>query len=178
MLILAGASQALAPDPRVKPPDTAESAPASQAPATTPKRSDTACRSKDPQDILVCGQRQDFRPDPNVIDADRQERTDERSAASATPAAQAACSAQPAGCGEGLGSIDLANVAIVAGTAVVRAVKGEDWAKAIKVGGPDEYQRYQQAKRRRDAEDAQRTAAQVRMKAHQAERDAHSANSQ
>jgi hypothetical protein len=98
-----------------------------------------------------------------------------RSATSAVPAAQAACSSSPMGCTKNLGSLDLANVAIVAGTAAVRAAKGEDWAKVFRPGGPDEYQLYQQAKLRREAEAEERAAAEVKRKAEEQEQDAHRA---
>ena len=98
------------------------------------------------------------------MEAKRQVQTNERSATSAPPAAQAVCSKQPTGCGKGLDSLDLANVAIVAGTAAVRAADGEDWTRAFKTGGPDEYQIYQEAKHRRKVEDDERAAAKVQIR--------------
>jgi hypothetical protein len=111
------------------------------------------------------------------MDVNRQIQTNERSATSAAPAAQTVCSTQPMGCGKGLDSLDLANVAVVTGTAAVRAAKGEDWTRAFKTGGPDEYQLYQQAKRRHEVEDDERTAAKVRLQARQAELEAHGGSS-
>jgi hypothetical protein len=63
------------------------------------------------------------------------------------------------GCGTGLEGMDLANVAIVAGTMAIKAAKGEDWTKAFKTGGPDEYQLYLQAKQEREAREAERRQA-------------------
>lgn len=149
-------------------------------PAPTPKSVDAtkrACRSSDAKNIVVCAQRkQGYRLDPGVMDATRQVETNSRSATSAVPAAQAMCSAQPTGCGTSLDSLDLANVAVVVGMMGVRAAKGEDWTKAFKTGGPDEYQLYRQAKQRREAQDAERAAARVRMKAEEAGRAAEAAN--
>lgn len=112
------------------------------------------------------------------MEANRQAQMNGRSATSAAPAAQTVCAAQPMGCGKGLDSLDLANVAIVGGAAAVEAAKGEDWKRAFKTGGPDEYQLYKQAKRRHELEDDERAAAKVRLQARQAERDARNSKSQ
>jgi hypothetical protein len=138
---------------------------------------DAACRSEDTRNILVCGQRQQpYRLDPSVMEAGEKVKNNSRSATSAVPAAQAACSSSPMGCTKDLGSLDLANVAIVVGTAAVRAAKGEDWAKVFRPGGPDEYQLYQQAKLRREAEAEERAAAEVKRKAEGQKQNAHRAD--
>jgi len=145
----------------------------SQVPTKSPE---AACPSHDTRNIVVCGQRrQPYRLDPSVMEAGREAESNSRSATSATPSAQAACSAAPMGCTKDLRSLDLANVAIVLGTAAVSAAKGDDWTKAFRPGGPDEYQLYQQAKRRREAEAAERAAAEVKRKAEAHEREAHAA---
>jgi hypothetical protein len=152
--------------PASLPPATATAAPTSAAP-------DAACQSRDAKDIVVCAQRsQPYRVDPAVNEAGRQLEAKSRSATVATPPAQAICATQPEGCGNSLASLDLLNVAIVAATAGVRAATGKDWTKAFKTGGPDEYQLYQEAKRRREAEDAERAAARFRAKARGAEPEA------
>lgn len=126
---------------------------------------------------MVCAQRsQPYRLDPSVIDAEREKQAIDRSATSPAPPAQAICATQPVGCGDRMDNLDLANVAIVAGTMAVRAAKGEDWAKALRTGGPDEYQLYRQAKQRRDAQRDQRAAAAAKRKAEEAEREAHGAS--
>lgn len=156
--------------PASLPPATATAAPTSAAP-------NAACQSRDAKDIVVCAQRsQPYRVDPAVNEAGRQVEANSRSANVATPAAQAICATQPSGCGNGLASLDLMNVAIVAATAGVRAATSKDWKKAFKTGGPGEYQLYQEAKRRRDAEDAERAATRVRAQAREAEREAAAAN--
>ena len=115
------------------------------------------CTSEDAREVVVCAQqRRAFRLDPDVSRASRQAQDNSRSATSAVPAAQASCAASPAGCGTGLESLDLINVALVVGTAAVRAANGDDWKKAFKTGGPDEYQIYLQAKRLREAHEAER----------------------
>ena len=98
-----------------------------------------------------------------------------RSASTSAPPAQAAC-ATAAVCGKGLESVDWPNVAIVVGTTVAKAAKGEDWASIFRPGGPDEYQLYRQAKRRREAEAGDRAAAAVKREAEEQERRAHAAN--
>jgi hypothetical protein len=77
--------------------------------------------------------------------------------------------------GKDLKSLDLANLAVVVGTAAVRAAKGEDWAKVFRPGGPDEYQLYQQAKQRRDIAAEARAAAGAKRKAEAQDQDAHAA---
>jgi hypothetical protein len=150
--------------------------------AKTTQAVQNACQNRNAREIVVCGQRgQAYRVDPNVMEANREAQTNQRSATSAVPPAQALCSRQPvgppSGCGEGLGSLDLANVAIVVATTAVKAAKGEEWKSIFRPGGRDEYQLYQEAKRRRETEDDERAAATVRMKAREAERKAHDASS-
>jgi len=168
MLILAAASAQPAP-----PPMAAESN--SKSAETAPTSADAAnaaCQSRNAKDIVVCTQRlQPYRLDPAVNEASRQVEANSRSAIAAVPPAQAICAAQPSGCGNGLASLDLMNVAIVVGTAGVRAATGEDWTKAFKTGGPDEYRLYQEAKQMREAQDAERAAARLRAKAREAERE-------
>lgn len=156
MLILAGAG--------------GSASPAGTAPET--------CPSQDADKIVVCAQRgQAYRIDPSVSKAHDEAETNSRSATSAMPPAQAVCSASPTGCGTGLEGLDLANVAIVLGTAAVRAAKGDDWRKAFRTGGPDEYQLYQQAKRQRDAQREGRLAQELKRKAEEEERRAESSRS-
>lgn len=93
------------------------------------------------------------------MDAEQGAVANARSATTATPAAQAACEATPRGCGTGLESLDLLNVAVVVGTVAVKAAKGEDWSKVFKTGGPDEYQLYLQARKQREKREAQRRLA-------------------
>jgi hypothetical protein len=154
------------------PPATAAAA-AAPPPAPLP---DAACASRDARDIVVCGQRrQSFRLDPSVVEGERQAESDSRSATSAMPSAQAACAASKMGCTKDLRSLDLANVGLVAATTAIRAARGEDWAKAFKPGGPDEYQLYRQAKRRHEAEAEERAAIEVRRKAEAQELQVHAA---
>ena len=122
------------------------------------------CRSQDSRDIVVCAQRkQGLRIDTDVVDARRQAESNARAATATVPAAQANCSATPQGCGTGLAGLDLANVALVVATTAVKAAKGEDWTKALKPGGPDEYQLYLQAKQEREAREQEaRDAAAIK----------------
>lgn len=152
-------------------------APAASKALTEPL--EAVCPSHDARNIVVCAQRQrPYRLDPSVMEAGRQAESNSRSATSATPSAQAVCSASPTGCTKDLRSLDLANVALVVGTTAVRAAKGDDWTKVFRPGGPDEYQLYQQAKRRREAEAGERAAAEVKRKAEANERGAHATKSE
>jgi hypothetical protein len=92
------------------------------------------------------------------MDAEREVKSANRSASAPMPSAQAMCSSQPTGCGTGLEGLDLANAAVVIGTAAVKAAKGEDWTTPFKRGGSDEYQLYLQVKQRREAREEQQRA--------------------
>jgi len=149
--------------------------PAPEGHRKSPEAAGSACGSQDTRNIMVCGERrQPYRLDPSVMKAGREAESNSRSATAPMPPAQAACSASKTGC-EGFGSLDLANVAVVVGTMAIRAAKGKDWTRAFRVGGPNEYQLYQQSKQRREAADAERAAAEVKRKAEEAEREVHAA---
>jgi hypothetical protein len=166
MLILGGAVAAAEPIPA---PSVSQG---SEASAGAP------CRAKDPHDILVCGERrQAYRLDPVVMEASRKAEANNRSAIAPMPPAQAVCARAPSGCGAGLEGLDLANVAIVAGTMAVRAADGKDWTSPLRPGGPDEYELYKQARRRRQAEETERAAARVKRRAEEALGKRPSANS-
>ena len=158
---------------------TSNSPPAPSASEVPTEPSDAACPSNDARKIVVCGERQQpYRLDPSVMEGGREAESNSRSATSAMPSAQAVCSASPMGCAKDLRSIDLANVAVVVGTTAVRAARGDDWTKIFRPGGPDEYQLYQQSKRRREAEAGGRAAAEVKRNAEAQERKAHAAKSE
>lgn len=140
--------------------------------------SDAACQSPDPTNIMVCGRRpQPYRPDPSVVEAGRGAERNSRSAISATPVAQAACIASKAGCTKDLSSLDIANVAFLVGRAAVKAARGDDWTRAFRTGGPDQYQLYQQAKRRREAEAQERAAGEAKRRAEAEEQQSRAAKS-
>lgn len=156
------------------PPPTPTSTPAAQSKSLA-EASRSRCATPDPRDIVVCGKPgQPNRVDLDVMEAQHEAESNSRSATSAIPPAQSSCALSKAGCTKDLSSLDLANAAIVIATTIVRAGKGEDWAKAFRTG-PDEYQAYQQAKRRREAEAQARAAAEVQQKAEAEERKAHAA---
>src|SRR4051812_23094345 len=131
MLVLAaGAANAV--------PASTDALPAAAASPVPAEASDAGCRSQDARTITVCAQRrQPYRLDPDVMKAGAEAKSNSRSATSATPAAQAACSSSPMGCTKDLRSLDLANVAIVLGTAAVRAAKGADWSKVLRPAATD-----------------------------------------
>jgi hypothetical protein len=167
---------ASAQTPAPRPSETSANSRTAGPSAKAPQAPEKACQSQEPGDILVCGQRrQGYRLDPDVIEANREVETNNRSANAPSPAAQSVCSAQPMGCGKSFDSLDLANVAIVAGTIAVKAARGEKWANAFKTGGSDEYQLYQQAKRRHQAEEEERAAIGLRANARETQAEANSA---
>jgi hypothetical protein len=169
VLTLGVAATVPAPSPSISTDASSASAPA----AKTIDGSGPKCPSKEAVNIVVCAQRrQSFRLDSDVIAADRQIESNSRSASSATPPAQAVCATSPAGCGIGLESLDLANIALVAGAMAVSAATGKDWLKPFKTGGPGEYQLYRRAKQMREAQETERAAAEMKRKAREAERDA------
>lgn len=72
------------------------------------------------------------------------------------------------GCGKGLESLDIANVALVVGTMAVKAATGKDWAEPLRPAGPGEYQRYREAKQMREERAAERAARELRDAAREA----------
>lgn len=121
------------------------------------------CASGEPGAILVCGTApQPYRIDPDVAAGQQATERDQASASAPVPAAQAACARSPSGCSKGLDSLDLANVALVAGTMAVKAARGEDWAKPLRPAGPGEYRRYQEAREQRRERAADQAARRLR----------------
>jgi hypothetical protein len=132
-------------------------APAGAVPA------DDRCTSPETGAIVVCGSgSQPYRIDPDVAAGAKANARDLDGPRAAVPAAQAACAQSPMGCGKGLESVDIANVAIVAGTMAVKAATGGDWTKPLRPAGPGEYQRYQESKRLREEQSAARAAIRQR----------------
>ncbi len=166
MLILNGAAAAAAPVTSTPTSPTAQQ----HAP------DDRTCSSSDPDAVVVCGNRQRaYRLDSGVVEAGRHAESNSRSATVSMPAAQAACAQSPGGCGIGLESLDLGNVAIVAVKGAVQAAEGNDWTRPFKPGGPNEYELYKQAKQRREAEAIEAAALRMKRRAEQAEREASAA---
>ena len=132
-------------------------APAGAVPA------DERCASPEKGAIVVCGSgTQPYQIDPDVTAGQKANARDLDGAQAPVPAAQAACAQSPIGCGKGLESLDIANVAIVAGKMAVKAATGGDWSKPLRPAGPGEYQRYQEAKRLREEQSAERAAMSLR----------------
>jgi hypothetical protein len=170
ILILAGAVIGAPPAPASSAP--AEAAPSSTygpavpTPTRTAVNANAECPTQNERDVVVCAERrQTYRLDPSVMDAKRQAESGGASDGVAMPPAQVSCSAAPMGCGKGLAGLDLANAAMVLGTAAVRAAKGEDWAKAFR--GPDEYQLYLQAKWQREKREKEERARAIAAEARQ-----------
>src|SRR4051794_7679490 len=168
---VAPSSPAAASPPAATVPNSTNGPPTPAPPPNSSEAAGDTCKSPNTREIVVCGERrQPYRLDPSIMEANRHSESNSRTASSATPVAQAVCSASPMGCGKGLDSLDLANVALVVGMMTVRAAEGKDWTGAFKTGGPDEYQLYRQAKQEREEADAERAARNVKRKAEEAER--------
>lgn len=112
-------------------------------------KASTDCKAGSASDVIVCGERErsPFRIDPVTLDAMRQKEAAEHPdrIASREPGAE--------GCGTGSnpcsgGTIPLLEPALRVATAVVVAVKGEDWREAFS-NGPSDYDRFKDAKRKR-----------------------------
>jgi len=107
------------------------------------------CKTPSPGELVVCGERgpSPYRLDPTVLDAQRS------SEAANNPARVQDRSGDPNLCGTvrnecGGAAIPLLEPALRVATAVVMAVEGDDWRRAFR-NGPNDYDRYEQAKQKR-----------------------------
>ena len=117
-----------------------------QAPAAKPAPD---CGAGAGSEVVVCGERErsPYRIDPVTLDAIRQKEAADH------PDRLASREPPPEGCGTGSnqcsgGTVPLLEPALRVATAVVKAVKGEDWREAFS-NGPSDYDRYKGAKRKR-----------------------------
>lgn len=120
-----------------------------QATAASPAKPAADCKPGSANDVVVCGERErsPYRIDPVTLDAMRQKEAAEH------PDRLAAREPPAEGCGTGSnpcsgGTIPLLEPALRVATAVVMAVKGDDWRQAFS-NGPSDYDRYKDAKRKR-----------------------------
>ena len=128
---------------------TAQVPPASSLDLTT-RPAKTECTASTPAEVVVCGERgpSPYRLDPTVLQAIR----DKAQAANPPRPPDRGASAEPCGTGSnpcGGGMIPLLEPALRVASAVVKAVQGEDWREPFR-NGPDDYQRYLDARRKRD----------------------------
>jgi hypothetical protein len=124
------------------------------APAEAPldlsgAKADQGCKAAEPGEVLVCGDRgpSPYRLDPTVLQADRAKeaasnpvRVEDRSGNANL------CGTVRDECGGGM--IPILGPALRVADAVVKAAEGEDWREAFR-NGPSDYQRYQEAKRKK-----------------------------
>jgi len=96
------------------------------------------CKPADGDEVVVCGAKQKpYGPDPAVMKAAPRplaHRRDPRSTVN-----KQACGVGHDICGVGV--IPVTAIALKAGEALVKAIKGDDWKSVFK-NGPDEYERY------------------------------------
>jgi hypothetical protein len=135
---------------------TAGAAPAPAQPTEAPLYLSTEaapedCKEATGNEVVVCGERgpSPYRIDPDVLGAMRAE---ELAANPPRPPGQVAegdpCNVGPNGC-PGEGALPLMAIALTAAEMAVKAIQGEDWREPLRTG-PDDYQRYEEAKRKRE----------------------------
>ena len=131
--------------------------PAARAP------SPEACKAPEIKDdtteIVVCAVKPNgYRLDPDVMQAKKQVKDRRSGPKTAETFADNTCaSVGPRGCGGG--GVNLLAAAITAVTMATKAAKGENVGKMFVTDPePDEYQLYEQARREREAKEAEATA--------------------
>jgi hypothetical protein len=163
--LLADPPSAAAPDPA---PTYGPALPKPPKPAPPVKPANDACAanraSAAPGEIIVCAQRQEgYRIDPDVLTASRQKRRGGRPKPRDTMKDNSCATIGPMGCRGG--GINLIAAAMTAAEMAGRLAKGEEIGSMfITDPQPTEYQLYVEAKRRREAKEAQ-AAAKVKAKA-------------
>ncbi|MGE5562387.1 MAG: hypothetical protein ACM3ZV_03675 [Bacillota bacterium] len=149
---------------------TTEAAPA--AAASPPARPADECprQTADSTTIVICTQRpQGYRLNPDVMEAKRQARSGGRPVRQATEGPRPDCATVgPAPC-MNAGINLLAAVATAAEMAKRVATGQEIGSMFLTDPHPDEYQLYQMAKARREAEEAEKAAAKLKAKAAQSQ---------
>jgi hypothetical protein len=176
--LLAQTSSATPADPATAAPSIQPTyGPAPAAPPTPVKQpvktADDACAAAtakaDARHIVICAQRpQGYRLNPDVTEAKREMRSGGRPRPPESRTKDNSCATVgPFGCVGGP-TIDLVNAAVTLATMATKAVKGENVGKMfITDPQPTEYQLYLEAKRRREAREAEEAVA-AKVKAMQA----------
>ena len=153
----------------------AQAASAAPAPATPPPAAANAqpsadCRnappSPDSRSILVCGQKPDgYRIDPDILEAKREHRNQSGPRPRDTMTHNDCATVGPMGCRTGP-AIDFLAVAGAIAQMAATASKGGDVGKMFETTPEmSEYQLYLEAKKRREAKEAQAAAAAAKAKA-------------
>lgn len=146
---------------------TAGAAPATAPaqPAPQPVRPAEACgpgpANAEPGEIFVCAPRpQGYRIDPDVLEANRAKRSG-RPKRPERMVDNSCASVGPMGCtGLGGAGIDLLGAAMVLGTMANKAMRGENVGEMFVTDRqPTEYELYKEAKREREAREAEVAAA-------------------
>ncbi|HKX92340.1 MAG TPA: hypothetical protein VJM15_07950 [Sphingomicrobium sp.] len=149
----------------------AAAAPAETPPAAAPSRSgnaeaegatdgcDPSRPSTDPRQINICAQRPDgYRINPDLIEARKLKRSGRRPKPPERMVDKSCASVGPMGCGPPAG-INLVGAALTAAQMAARLAKGEDIGRMFVTDPtPSEYQLYLEAKRAREAREAEERA--------------------
>lgn len=170
ILTLAAAAQAATP--AASQPELAEKgfygpmAPAPPKPKVKAAATSESCKPTEPEDvkddtseIVVCAPKQDgYRIDPDVLKARKQARNRVKPKRPERLVDTSCAAVGPMGCTGGAG-INIVAAAITAATMLQKAVSGENVGEMfITDPQPDEYQLYLQAKRDREAKEAEEAA--------------------
>ena len=152
-----------------------ESGPRAAEPAkASAKARDESCRpgqrSANPNEIVICAERSDgYRLNPDVMQARREIRSAGRPTRPGPAGMKdGTCAVGPMGCGPPAG-INLVGAALTAAEMAKRIADGKEIGSMFETDPqPSEYQLYQEAKARREAEEAEKVAkakAAARLKA-------------
>jgi hypothetical protein len=128
--------------------------------ATSCKPTETKDVKEDTREIVVCAPKQEgYRIDPDVMKAQRIKKDSGKKRGPERLVDNSCASVGPMGCRGGAG-INLVAAAITAATMLKKAVNGENVGEMFVTDPqPDEYQIYLQAKREREAREAEEAAA-------------------
>ena len=128
--------------------------------ATSCKPTETKDVKEDTREIVVCAPKQEgYRIDPDVMKAQRIKKDSGKKRGPERLVDNSCASVGPMGCRGGAG-INVVAAAITAATMLQKAVSGENVGEMfITDPQPDEYQIYLQAKREREAREAEEAAA-------------------
>jgi len=129
------------------------------APAAACKPTETKDVKDDTREIVVCAPKQEgYRIDPDVMKAQRIKKGGGKKRGPERLVDNSCASVGPMGCRGGAG-INVVAAAITAATMLKKAVNGENVGEMfITDPEPDEYQLYVQAKREREAKEAEQAA--------------------
>jgi hypothetical protein len=162
MILAAAAAQAATAEPASDPPGSAVYGPVQPAPPRPAvKPQSQPCKMPDvkSETIVVCAPKMEgYRIDPDVLEAQRAKKNRNKPRRPERLVDTSCATIGPMGCRGGAG-IDIFQAAAVLATMAGKISKGENVGEMfITDPEPSEYQLYQEAKRRREAKEAEQAA--------------------